>query len=65
MSNAKPSYSYYGINSLAALANYMRRGRPLPIAKSDLLRKFETLEMNDDLTHNAGECRKMLLAAYP
>lgn len=62
--NERPAYGVYGINSLAALANYMRRGRPLPMAKAELLERFEELEKNDDLTHNAGECRKMLLQAY-
>jgi hypothetical protein len=64
LSNHRPAFGSYGINALGALVNYMRRGRPLPLPKSELLVKFEMLEDNEDLTHNAGECRKMLLKAY-
>ncbi len=48
-----------------ATANYMRRGRSLPITKAALLERFEKLATNEDLVHNASECRKMLLKAYP
>lgn len=65
LSNEHPAYGFYGINALGALANYMRRGRTLPIAKAQLVRKFKAFETNEDLVHNAGECRKMLRTAYP
>lgn len=64
LSNKRPAYGFYGINSLAALANYMRRGRPVPISGTELLKRLKMLERNDDLMHNAGECRKMLMTAY-
>lgn len=64
LSNERPAYGIFGINSLAAMVNYMRRGRSLPMPKADLLKRFETLENNDDLAHNAVECRKMLMTAY-
>jgi hypothetical protein len=60
-----PSFGIYGVNSLAALANYLRRGRPLPVSKSELKRAFTEFEANEDLQHNAGECLKMLRTAYP
>jgi hypothetical protein len=64
LSNERPAYGVFGVNALAAIVNYMRRGRPLPIPKTDLLKKFETFEDNDDLMHNASECRRMLIKAY-
>jgi hypothetical protein len=64
LSNERPAYGVFGVNALAGIANYMRRGRPLPMPKRELLKKFEAFENNDDLTHNAGECRKMLIKAY-
>jgi len=65
MARRKPACSVFGINALAALANYMRRGRPLPISKRELFATFHAMEEDDNLTHNAGECIAMLSKDYP
>lgn len=65
MAHSRPAYDVYGVNALAALANYMRRGRPLPAGKQELYLAFRAMENNDNLTHNAGECVEMLSKAYP
>lgn len=62
--NARPAYSVYGVNALAALANYLRKGRPLPTSKSSLRRRLHRLEENDVLSHNTRECLRMLETAY-
>jgi hypothetical protein len=63
--NAKPAYSVFGVNALGALVNYTRRGRALPSPKNLLIAKLRPMEENDELSHNARECLKMLSRAYP
>lgn len=59
-----PGYGENGINSLAAIANYLRKGRPLPMAKQELERRLSDLNNDDELQHNVSECLRLLRKNY-
>lgn len=61
LASAMPSCGDWGVNSLAALVNYLRSGRSvLPLSAAELFPFFESLQSNEDLAHNASECVRFL-----
>ena len=59
-----PGYSEHGINSLAGIANYLRKGRVLDLDATSLSRELARYEDDEHLSHNATECRRLLRRVY-
>ena len=59
-----PGYSEHGINSLAAIANYLRKKRAIDIDAENLSLVLKNYESDEQLSHNAAECRRLLRLIY-
>jgi hypothetical protein len=59
-----PGYSEHGINSLAAIANYLRKRRAIDVDAASLSRVLAQYENDEELSHNAAECRRLLRRVY-
>jgi hypothetical protein len=59
-----PGYGEHGINSLAAIANYLRKGRIFDIDPTSLSKDLARYEDDEHLSHNATECRRLLRRVY-